>query len=648
MFVVFMKFQRDQSQRLLDQKQLKGFTRELSEKKGTISKRDLARASAEFLRPQLEQLQKGLEVTPGLLEELDTDQKHIFRASIVKALKELTSVELDYPVWKDPTKLDAGDKVEVEGHDGVGVIERFIEDGVQVYFDGCGNCHDYPLGRLSPAASKEDLDALEASNQRALELSGQTFTQFEEEMKRQLKDAIERGTLQVTKPSQKFKKGDRIRMTASATGRYTQSKEGSEGDVLEFEGCDQYEVRFTKLTGDPSLGVRVYHDIYGRDMELLVPPEEMKPDPESLLRSAVKNAAQKILNGQMEAFLQDELVRDLTVQGLLLPSNSTDEFLIHQLKLFEMMGPGLTAAYADPLLYSSPDQFSPPSERKPHVLRLELTQGCNYAKCTFCTGYQGIRYKARSFGEFQAHFRAVMKAIGDEARNIRRIFIGGGNALDVDEETLKKVIGHVRDYFYVNHSIRRLSIYGRTDAMVAKGRSGMGRLRNVGLNLIYWGGETGAQDILDYVDKGVTVERILLGGFMANAAGLELSIMLMPGLGGMRYADAHVEGTIRLLNELNLKYVTFMAVNPAAESRYTRRMQAETAEGINRPLNEREIVEQVKAILGGVSTRDQKIGMYNCTIDEVGSNPVSFNVRFDEYGKRDALKACDAYLKAGS
>lgn len=102
---------------------------------------------------------------------------------------------------------------------------------------------------------------------------------------------------------------------------------------------------------------------------------------------------------------------------------------------------------------------------------------------------------------------------------------------------------------------------------------------------------------------------------------------------------------MRLLNNIDVRFITFMTVNPSDCSVYSTRMAREIVEGKNRPLTEREVVEQVRDILKGMKPNDQKVGMFYRHVDCVGRNLFGFNAVFSRCGKQNALLACNAHLK---
>lgn len=278
----------------------------------------------------------------------------------------------------------------------------------------------------------------------------------------------------------------------------------------------------------------------------------------------------------------------------------------------------------DRALFSPSIMFSPPSELQNHVIPFEATIGCNYNGCTYCEGYRDIRYHAKSVEEYQQHVREVWSRIGERsylARNLTRIFIGGGNALSINEKTLNSFLRFTKDMFwqYTGHFPARIAIYGRTNDIL---KCDLNSLRNI--DLIYWGVESGSNDVLEYVNKGCTCENMIKAGRRIENAGITASVMVMPGLGGVKYYRQHIEGTASVLSEIRPRYITFMGVNAGPHTAYTKTMQQELSSGTNRPLTPRETAQQMTDIIRKLDPFRTKIGCFDKDIDAVGRNPLTF------------------------
>lgn len=302
----------------------------------------------------------------------------------------------------------------------------------------------------------------------------------------------------------------------------------------------------------------------------------------------------------------------------------------------------LDELYEDKQLYSSPNMFSPPSERLSHVIRFELTKGCNWGRCTYCGGYDGVRHSTKSLDTYKRHVDEVWNRIGNRselARSLGRIFIGGGNALLVDTDTLQEAIQYSTDKFkeYVGAYPRRIALYGRTQDIIRQGKKGLRKLRYhnkwkfftndpppSALSLIYWGVESGSSDVLSYVRKGCTEKELKEAAKILRSVPIDVSVMIMPGLGGIRFYDEHVKCTARVLGKIRPRFLTFMGINPAQNSPYSKTMAREQNEGTNRPLTEKELAYQMTDIIEQMPIFETKIGCFDSNVDAVGYNPIHF------------------------
>ena len=119
-----------------------------------------------------------------------------------------------------------------------------------------------------------------------------------------------------------------------------------------------------------------------------------------------------------------------------------------------------------------------------------------------------------------------MSAIAGHQILFRRVFLGSGNALAADQDTLLDVHNFLMDDL---GSIERTSVYGRASSINEKGAQKLKQLREAGLGMIYWGAESGSDSVLKYLNKGCTVDEMLAAADIAHEAGVSLSMMFMPG-----------------------------------------------------------------------------------------------------------------------
>lgn len=117
---------------------------------------------------------------------------------------------------------------------------------------------------------------------------------------------------------------------------------------------------------------------------------------------------------------------------------------------------------------------------------------------------------------------------------------------------LVEVIGYLKETF---PSIERVTSYVRSKTITRKKPEELNELHQIGLSRLHIGLETGDDELLNEVSKGVTAEEHILAGKKALEAGFELSVYVMPGLGGKSRWVQHAENTARVLNEINPHFI---------------------------------------------------------------------------------------------
>jgi len=206
------------------------------------------------------------------------------------------------------------------------------------------------------------------------------------------------------------------------------------------------------------------------------------------------------------------------------------------------------------LLPGFPDKFRPvPTRyRKLPVAHLVTGRGCPY-RCTFCD---------RSvFGQRYRYFSAdyVLECIGELAgRYGVREIVFEDDTFTVNRGRLLEICERIRR----EHPRLSWSCLGRADTV----DPGMLRLmRDAGCWQIGYGIESGDQDILDSVNKGVTVEEVERAVRWSKEAGMYVKGFFIIGFPGER--PDSLERTIRLALNLPLDDITvdFMTPFPGTE-----------------------------------------------------------------------------------
>ncbi len=246
----------------------------------------------------------------------------------------------------------------------------------------------------------------------------------------------------------------------------------------------------------------------------------------------------------------------------------------------------------------------PPSEGGSHSLLLRPTRNCSWNRCKFCYGmiYNREKFELRSVEEIKKDIDAA-RAIADEIKAvswklghggavkadvgiamIRRepslrdnqsfvmvfdwlhfgastVFLQDANTLIMPTEQLLEVVRYLKETF---PAIERVTSYARAKTLAKKSLEELKELRAAGLSRLHVGLETGDDELLSYVDKGVTAAEHIQAGKKAKEAGFELSEYVMIDLGGRARSEQHARNTARVLNEIDPDFIRLrpLAIGP--------------------------------------------------------------------------------------
>lgn len=238
----------------------------------------------------------------------------------------------------------------------------------------------------------------------------------------------------------------------------------------------------------------------------------------------------------------------------------------------------------------------PPSESESLLLR--ITRNCPWNKCAFCSTYKEQSFSRRSVDEVRRDIdsmRTIATRILDasgglggkrfigsgviaEARGldntpeyyykqvafwlhfgIRSAFLQDANSLILPGAELSQILLHLRESF---PSIERITSYARSKTLAKKSAEELLLIRQAGLSRIHIGMETGCDEVLDFVDKGVSSAEHIAAGRKVIEAGFDLSEYYMPGLGGMeRWRENAIESA-RVVNAINPTFIRLRSTVP--------------------------------------------------------------------------------------
>ena len=194
--------------------------------------------------------------------------------------------------------------------------------------------------------------------------------------------------------------------------------------------------------------------------------------------------------------------------------------------------------------------YRPPSEAD--ALILQATIGCSWNHCTYCDMYRAKTFRVRALDEVLADLDAAARR--DDS--VEKLFVADGDALVLPMEHWLPILDRAAARF---PRLRRVSAYAMARNVLDKTDAELRTLRARGLALLYMGPESGDDVTLKRIAKGDDAAAHVAAAHRAHAAGLELSVIALLGI-GMERSAAHAEGTARLVTDMNPAYFSALTV----------------------------------------------------------------------------------------
>ncbi len=275
----------------------------------------------------------------------------------------------------------------------------------------------------------------------------------------------------------------------------------------------------------------------------------------------------------------------------------------------------------------------PPSEGRDRSLLLRLVRNCPWNRCLFCGTYKKEKFGYRSVDEIkedidiaralhdeikQASWKfglageitnELLRAIinenpgiyqnGEEtslhnlanvanwiASGSRTVFLQDADALIMRTPELLEVIEYIKETFT---TVERITSYARAKTCNKKSLEELKQLHQAGLSRIHVGLESGNDEVLSLMQKGVTREGHIAGGKKVVQSGISLSEYYMPGLGGRNLSEAHAVDSATALSEIDPDFIRVRSLTVGKGSSLDEMCQ----QGKLEPLTEDEMVDEI-------------------------------------------------------
>ena len=240
--------------------------------------------------------------------------------------------------------------------------------------------------------------------------------------------------------------------------------------------------------------------------------------------------------------------------------------------------------------YDSDLLYRPPGEWKSYLL--QCTIGCSNNQCTFCGMYKEKKFRIRPTQEILEDIDMARAYYGP---SLQRVFLMDGDAIIIKTEDLLRILRKLYDTF---PALEKVTLYAGPRSTLSKTPEELKALHDAGLSRAYLGVESGWDELLKKVNKGVTSEQMLQAAALLKNAGIDLWVTVILGLAGPgEPSKKHVEETIRVLNRMQANHVSCLSYMPEPNSP----MYQDVKEGRFQMITPREYLEETRALVAGLN-----------------------------------------------
>jgi len=140
---------------------------------------------------------------------------------------------------------------------------------------------------------------------------------------------------------------------------------------------------------------------------------------------------------------------------------------------------------------------------------------------------------------------------------VGRIFLADGDALIRPAADLERILEYIAAKF---PECERVTCYASPSSIRKRTPEELKRLRERNLTMVYMGLESGCDAVLKKMRKGHTAADIVAAGQKINAAGIQLSVTAISGLGGVELWREHAMDTAAALSAMKPAYIGLLTL----------------------------------------------------------------------------------------
>lgn len=210
-----------------------------------------------------------------------------------------------------------------------------------------------------------------------------------------------------------------------------------------------------------------------------------------------------------------------------------------------------------PELHFTGQVWRPPYEANSQLL--QITSGCTWHKCKFCSLYHGTPFRMSPLSEVEADLNVIRQW----QPRARRVYLTGANPFALSYNKLMDIAILLRKY--LPHLVT-FGMFARVTDIAPKSVEELKNLRHMKLDSISIGIETAHNPTLERMNKGYQASDILKQLSKLDEAGIHYNVFYLNGLGGKGKGVESAIATADALNKLHPCIINIVSLTIFPES----------------------------------------------------------------------------------
>lgn len=243
-----------------------------------------------------------------------------------------------------------------------------------------------------------------------------------------------------------------------------------------------------------------------------------------------------------------------------------------------------------PQLHFTGQVWRPPYEASSQLL--QVTSGCTWHRCKFCSLYHGTPFKMSPLSEIEEDLQ-VIRAWQPHAR---RVYLTGANPFALSYDKLMDIALLLRKYL---PGMVSFGMFARVTDIAPKSVEQLKNLHHLKLDSINIGMETAHDPTLERMNKGYHASDIVEQLSKLDEAGIRYNVVYLNGLGGKGMGTASATITADVLNRLHPCIINVVSLTIFPESQ----LYQEWKDGIYEEEPEVERLIELRTLLNNLTIK---------------------------------------------